>query len=1647
MPLVQSCSAEFTDLFQRFFENPPSDLEKKALPIIRPFGSNLPDQPGVGSSLQLDISPNDDKELFNLIAGDFLGHTRDMSDYSIQSIRLLRNPLVWKRYQAEKQLRRQLAQQEREMRQQTRATAHAPQNTATWASSGTHPFDEDDPNELFRDEILYHGTFKDRITSILLNGLDPKMTVRANYGRGVYFSDSIEKCMQYVDKQTSFHQEYSIVLCCVLLGRVLVESYEKSKRKLGQHTMFLPEGYDSAVAHDVFKEWIVFEKSQILPLCVINFTASNEPESFFRLSTHQVLFRGLNTYPSSISDIPKVYTVPTPVDYSNPKESLKAQEWRDSEDETNRMLSNAFNIPANTTKICNILDRANKSWVVLSTTSGHMCHISDQSMTMLLQQSKNIETLKDRMNTQKRDILKIRTQQRVYINSQIQNIRDGARLMELLVTREPELIRIEDEGRGIVGIIEQTKKELIQSGREHLIHSHEFQLSIHPYRQQLEQLKVQYDAVFEPLAEWNKDELALGERVIKQQQELQKQIDSDKDSEMRQLDAIRTETERIKREAQVATRLINQVELNKLFAAAKASRESSVSGARSGDFQMKGVDVHVCNTRAWPQIVSEMLMPVMMISQLKYNVDLLNDNNPQRRAPHVKEAGVHDVSEWWHAAPMGVFQAPAATSLFWPIDPRRRLPNRRLFSFRDYLEWIFMEKENRIRKRQWRLDQLSSQSTPNALPSDLLDSADVKQLLQDQWDRLDPTITQSIRGLSSRFGTVIFNRKERQKELDQMGVDLLNELFEEAKPHMLIRDETKSGASGSALAECPICQEDLVLPEASGATTTTTSAPEKVVKLKSCRHCFHELCINEWFKSKDAQLKCPMCNTMCTTNAKSGATKEAMRGQIPQKLGPMPDGVMGYSFDVRLACYFIYIIIPSHKIPNPNPGASFSDTITVNTDIRYAIVPFSARLGPLLMIRLICLFYYGHMFRIGQSLTRGSDNVVIWNGVHLRTSMTGEYGFPAPNFESNCWQEINQKGVAMGLEEHIVNMPRPDGSTPTSPTHDPQRIGGVVIPPELLEEVTAQEMMTRMFHRDQPCLFASAFKANRVDNILQRVTFTFYYYHEHLIPVQIPDMHPICQIYQLAISVSFCWYVFAGAIALPLLLPSSSSPPPSNNVNYYDDGNLPDISDSNLSNVVRFKLSHTELSPMHLARRARLKPHLLAEPQQQQQEEQGWQASYVYNEYPITDVASSDEPVVQVPLSSIPKDFGYTASFLIGTYSGGDNSCELFNLLVDTGSDMVVVTSATSTDPECMLVPHRYNASASITCEPTQNKLTGNSRWAQRYGDGTIANGTLVQDTLRFISHVDSTGSGSDSGSFKSDVASSTSLKIENQPILVVDQPGLHLFKSYGPTVDGIIGMNLRSPVISSTVIESLQKTETMSAVISKNLFPSSSISPLDPADDGSGGMGLMSLWLTKSQESSQGGELLFNAVDKSRFQGPIHWSNRGPSPFDWSVPLDRGLLLYNPQTGIYISFPETDHTFAVLDSGSDGIYLEKAIYDALFRQVPGAKQLPNGYWRVSCEGTMELVIGIEGKLYMIPYEDWVKKPEKTMTTTTTTTAINSNAASSVGAGTEPGMCQARVFGSSPGPTLLGTTFLRSVYTVFDFSRPGDERMGFADLV
>jgi len=267
MALIHTSKAEFSDLFNDFFEDCPFHVEN-ALAISH----ELPEAPRLASDSRaatsmeqfggtrlLNLDPQAHPNLANTVADDFLSHTRRPSDFSIESVHILRNPDIWDRYQATKKIRRERMRKTQENRQ--RARAEAVQRTSLAASEGSlaesEDQDKEEPEIRFRDEILFHGTQQSKISSILHNGLDPKMTIRANYGKGIYFSDAIEKCMQYTDAQSKMGQQYSIILCCVLLGKILVEPYDKSSRKLYPTSNFLPPGYDSAVAHDVFKEWVV----------------------------------------------------------------------------------------------------------------------------------------------------------------------------------------------------------------------------------------------------------------------------------------------------------------------------------------------------------------------------------------------------------------------------------------------------------------------------------------------------------------------------------------------------------------------------------------------------------------------------------------------------------------------------------------------------------------------------------------------------------------------------------------------------------------------------------------------------------------------------------------------------------------------------------------------------------------------------------------------------------------------------------------------------------------------------------------------------------------------------------------------------------------------------------------------------------------------------------------------------------------------------------------------------------------------------------------------------------------------------------------------------------------------------------------------
>lgn len=125
-------------------------------------------------------------------------------------------------------------------------------------------------------------------------------------------------------------------------------------------------------------------------------------------------------------------------------------------------------------------------------------------------------------------------------------------------------------------------------------------------------------------------------------------------------------------------------------------------------------------------------------------------------------------------------------------------------------------------------------------------------------------------------------------------------------------------------------------------------------------------------------------------------------------------------------------IVIQYHFPNgiqgpehPNPGRPYYGTT------RIAYLPDNEE-GNLVLRMLQCAFNRRLLFRIGQSVTTGADNCVIWNGtfepancveqyahptqigVHHKTSMTGgpsNFGYPDETYLERVKDELAQKGV------------------------------------------------------------------------------------------------------------------------------------------------------------------------------------------------------------------------------------------------------------------------------------------------------------------------------------------------------------------------------------------------------------------------------------------------------------------------------------------------------------------------------------------------------------------------------------------------------------------------------------------------------------
>ncbi|TFK81991.1 acid protease [Polyporus arcularius HHB13444] len=181
----------------------------------------------------------------------------------------------------------------------------------------------------------------------------------------------------------------------------------------------------------------------------------------------------------------------------------------------------------------------------------------------------------------------------------------------------------------------------------------------------------------------------------------------------------------------------------------------------------------------------------------------------------------------------------------------------------------------------------------------------------------------------------------------------------------------------------------------------------------------------------------------------------------------------------------------------------------------------------------------------------------------------------------------------------------------------------------------------------------------------------------------------------------------------------------------------------------------------------------------------------------------------------------------------------------------------------------------------------------------------------------------------------------------------------------------------------------------------------------------IFAVYLTRGQPD--GSELCLGCYDITKATGPVFW-NTVVSRTYWSVPMD-GVSINESQT------VPTDCT-AVIDTGASLVYLPAEVLKAIFDLIPGSRltlEYGGPFYSYPCNTTVILKLGFGGRAYAIHPLDFNLGRMDSDATMCISSIVPID--SSLG----EGLC------------IVGDTFLKSWYAVFDYSGPG--RVGFAPSI
>ena len=170
---------------------------------------------------------------------------------------------------------------------------------------------------------------------------------------------------------------------------------------------------------------------------------------------------------------------------------------------------------------------------------------------------------------------------------------------------------------------------------------------------------------------------------------------------------------------------------------------------------------------------------------------------------------------------------------------------------------------------------------------------------------------------------------------------------------------------------------------------------------------------------------------------------------------------------------------------------------------------------------------------------------------------------------------------------------------------------------------------------------------------------------------------------------------------------------------------------------------------------------------------------------------------------------------------------------------------------------------------------------------------------------------------------------------------------------------------------------------------------------------------LNRASDGTNTGEINFGAPDPSRYSGPLGYTPVSTNAEgDWAIPMDN-VAVGTTQAGI-------TGKLGYIDTGTSYIFgpaNDVATFHAL---IPGAKSADGVTYSVPCTTTTSISFTFGGVAYSVLSKDWIGP------------MVN-------------GACTSNVYGHAvvDGQWLMGDTFLKNVYAVFDvdLNRVGKSRM------